>query len=78
MTSWMCRGCGAGSCYYVTSIDLGALASIVALRYAEARGEHHDVTTDVSAAPLKVAGDAGRLEQILDNLLSNAIKYSPN
>jgi signal transduction histidine kinase len=62
---------------HVAPIDLVALVSTVALRYTETGGEHHRVTTDIPAAPLIVAGDAGRLEQILDNLLSNAFKYSP-
>jgi signal transduction histidine kinase len=61
----------------VTLIDLVALVSTVALRYAEATGERHHVLTDLPDAPLLVNGDAGRLEQILDNLLSNAVKYSP-
>jgi signal transduction histidine kinase len=61
----------------VTSIDLVTLVSTVAVRYAETGGERHRVTVDVPAVPLVVAGDAGRLEQILDNLLSNAVKYSP-
>jgi two-component system sensor histidine kinase MtrB len=47
------------------------------VRYAETGDERHRLATDVPAAPLVVAGDAGRLEQILDNLLSNAVKYSP-
>jgi signal transduction histidine kinase len=63
---------------HVEQVDLVALVSTVTLRYSEAGGEHHRVTTDLPAAPLVVAGDAGRLEQILDNLLSNAVKYSPD
>ncbi|HLZ29512.1 MAG TPA: hybrid sensor histidine kinase/response regulator [Chloroflexota bacterium] len=62
----------------VTPLDLVALVSTVALRYAETGGEHHHVTTDVPTSALMVAGDAGRLEQVLDNLLSNAVKYSPD
>jgi len=59
------------------SLDMAPLVSTVALRYAEIGGTTHRVTTDLPAAPLLVAGDAVRLEQILDNLLSNAVKYSP-
>jgi signal transduction histidine kinase len=61
----------------LTPIDLVALVSTVALRYAESGGEHHRVTTDMPVAPVMVTGDVGRLEQVLDNLLSNAVKYSP-
>jgi signal transduction histidine kinase len=61
----------------VASIDLAPLVSTVAMRYAEIGGANHRVTTDLPAAPLVIAGDIGRLEQILDNLLSNAVKYSP-
>ncbi len=61
----------------VAPIDLAALVTTIALRYAETTGELHQVTIDAPPAPMMVAGDAGRLEQILDNLLSNAIKYSP-
>jgi signal transduction histidine kinase len=61
----------------VFPIDLVALVCIVALRYADTDALHH-LTTDMPATPMMVAGDAGRLEQILDNLLSNAVKYSPD
>jgi signal transduction histidine kinase len=61
----------------VTPIDLGPLVTAVVQRYAEIGGERYRLTTDLPVAPLVVAGDAGRLEQILDNLLSNAVKYSP-
>jgi signal transduction histidine kinase len=58
-------------------IDLSALVSTVALGYVEAGGVHHHVTISLPGVAMMVAGDAGRLEQILDNLLSNAVKYSP-
>jgi signal transduction histidine kinase len=61
----------------VMPIDLVPLVNSVALRYAETEGERHHVTMDVPGEPLVVAGDAGRLEQIVDNLLNNAVKYSP-
>jgi signal transduction histidine kinase len=58
-------------------IDLCALVRAIAVGYAEIGGEHHHVTMDLPAEAMMVAGDAGRLEQIVDNLLSNAVKYSP-
>jgi signal transduction histidine kinase len=61
----------------VAPIDLVGLVNTVAQRYAETSGDRHRVTLDVPTAPLKVAADAGRLEQVLDNLMSNAVKYSP-
>lgn len=38
---------------------------------------HHTITISTPAAPLMIAGDALRLEQVLQNLLQNAMKYSP-
>jgi signal transduction histidine kinase len=61
----------------VAPLDLGALVSSITQRYTETVGESHELTTDLPATPLMVAGDVGRLEQILDNVLSNAVKYSP-
>jgi signal transduction histidine kinase len=61
----------------VTQLDFGALVRTVALRYTILGGARHAVRIQVPSTPLVVAGDAGRLEQILDNLLGNALKYSP-
>lgn len=57
--------------------DLVELVRTVVLRYATTVSADHHLSLDVPTTPLVVAGDAGRLEQILDNLLSNAVKYSP-
>jgi PAS domain S-box-containing protein len=39
--------------------------------------EQHTVQLECEADALIVAGDAGRLEQVVQNLLQNALKYSP-
>ncbi|MGI9145420.1 MAG: sensor histidine kinase [Chloroflexota bacterium] len=59
-------------------VDLVGLVRAVTLRHADRPGGRHRVTTDVPTAPVVVAGDAARLEQVLDNLLSNGVKYSPD
>ncbi|MDQ6672621.1 MAG: HAMP domain-containing histidine kinase [Chloroflexota bacterium] len=62
----------------VIPVDLVSLVSSVVRRYTSAGNEEHHMTTDLPAAPLMVAGDAVRLEQIVENLLGNAVKYSPD
>ncbi len=42
--------------------------------FAESRG--HVLIVDVPREPVRVDGDAARLEQVLVNLLSNAVKYT--
>jgi len=39
--------------------------------------DRHQITRTCESTELLVAGDEGRLEQVLHNLLQNAVKYSP-
>ena len=43
---------------------------------AQALTTSQTITLEVSGAPVRVLGDAGRLEQVLMNLLTNAIAYA--
>jgi signal transduction histidine kinase/CheY-like chemotaxis protein len=62
----------------VQRVDLGgAIAAAVEVIHlaAQAKGVRVEIVVDPLAGP--VAGDPGRLQQILWNLLSNAIKFTP-
>ena len=62
----------------ITEIDLGRIVASVleGLRpAADARGV--TVTLHATDAPMEIAGDTDRLQQIIWNLLSNAIKFTP-
>lgn len=54
-------------------VDLGALVSEAAGRYALLEGAHLDVVT--TEAP--ILADASRIEQVLANLVTNARRYTP-
>jgi signal transduction histidine kinase/CheY-like chemotaxis protein len=60
-------------------VDLAAVvrAAVDSVRHAAtAKNIRLDVTTDAAVRP--VAGDAGRLQQVVWNLLSNAVKFTPD
>ena len=60
-------------------VDLAAVvrAAVDAVRHAAtAKNIRLDVTMDGTVRP--VAGDAGRLQQVIWNLLSNAVKFTPD
>lgn len=55
----------------------GVIRATVASARPSAEARHINVDVQLPAAPLRVRGDAERLQQIISNLLSNAIKFSP-
>ena len=61
----------------MTPLDLNALALEVAAGWVpEALKQGVDLGLEGSVEPAMIAGDAGRLRELLDNLLDNAIRYS--
>jgi PAS domain S-box-containing protein len=58
-------------------LDVGELVQRVVADVQPTLTQHR-LTTSHPGVPLIVAGDALRLEQVLQNLLQNAIKYSPD
>jgi PAS domain S-box-containing protein len=58
------------------TLDIAALTQRVVANIQPTLAKH-TITLRGTAAPLLVAGDALRLEQVLHNLIQNAIKYSP-
>ncbi|MES1254487.1 MAG: hybrid sensor histidine kinase/response regulator, partial [Acidobacteriota bacterium] len=62
----------------ISSVDLRAVAEQAAETIAPAaRARDVRLTLDLADAPLVIAGDESRLQQVVWNLLSNAVKFSP-
>jgi PAS domain S-box-containing protein len=62
---------------HLVAVDLGAALGEAVVR-ANASGARHTITADIDANLPAVAGDAGRLTQVIEILLSNAFMYSPD
>jgi two-component system CheB/CheR fusion protein len=61
----------------VAAVDLSALVERV-VETARDLPPGHAIHLIAATEPLRVAGDAGRLEQVLLNLLTNAFAYAPS
>jgi len=61
----------------LTPVDLVPL-TIEAVETARAHSPTREMRIDAGPVPLRVCGDAGRLEQVLLNLLTDALAYTPS
>ncbi len=59
------------------SLDLAALVQRIVVEL-EPTLERHTIMLELPPAPVLIAGDDLRLEQVIINLVQNAIKYSPD
>ena len=61
----------------VEPLDLARLVTRV-VEVAQVLTRGHTIAVEADGEPVMIAGDAGRLEQVLLNLLTNAIAYAPD